>query len=243
MPAVQFVSDLHLDPGRPDITRLFLQYLGGRGRDAGTIYILGDLFEAWIGDDDDTPLSRDIASELKACTDSGTSVFVLRGNRDFLLGEKFAGACGYTLLGDPARIDLFGQSALLMHGDTLCTDDTDYLAFRDKVHETGWQQDFLGKPIEERRRIAGELRDASRNASERKTGAVMDVNHDMVTRVMEDHGVRLLIHGHTHRQAAHSLVVERQPATRIALGSWETSGTMLEYTSEGYQFEELAAPA
>ena len=243
MPVVQFVSDLHLDPGRPDITRLFLQYLENRGRDAEAIYILGDLFEAWIGDDDDSPLSRDIVSGLKACADSGTPVFMLRGNRDFLLGEQFARTSGCILLDDPARIDLFGHGALLMHGDTLCTDDTKYLAFRHKVHERDWQQDFLGRPFAERRRIAGELRDASRNASRLKGGAVMDVNHDTVTRVMEEHGVHLLIHGHTHRQAVHQLVVDDQPATRIALGSWDTGGTVLEYKPEGYRFEELAVPA
>ncbi len=243
MPAVQFISDLHLDTGRPDITRRFLQYLGSRGRDAGAIYILGDLFEAWIGDDDDAPLSRAIARGLKACADSGTSVFVLRGNRDFLLGGRFAGSSGCTLLDDPASIDLFGQPALLMHGDTLCTDDTDYLALRNTLHEPGWQQDFLDKPIEERRRIAVEVRDASRHAGTRKTGKVMDVNHETVAHIMEHHGVRLLIHGHTHRQAVHNLAVDGQSATRIALGSWDAGAHLLEYTPDGYRFENLAESA
>ncbi|MDH3899855.1 MAG: UDP-2,3-diacylglucosamine diphosphatase [Gammaproteobacteria bacterium] len=242
MPAVLFISDLHLDPDRPGITRLFLDFLGNRGRDAEAIYILGDLFEAWVGDDDDAPLFRDISSGIKACADSGTSVFVLRGNRDFLLGDQFAGSSGCTLLDDPARIDLFGHAVLLMHGDTLCTDDTDYLAFRHTLRERGWQQGFLGKPIEERRRIAGELRDASRTAGGLKTGAAMDVDHGAVTRVMEDHGVDLLIHGHTHRQAVHNLAIDGRPATRIVLGSWDTGGNVLEYSPEGYRFEKLAAP-
>jgi len=239
MPAVQFISDLHLDAGRPDTRHLFLQYLGSRGRDADAIYILGDLFEVWIGDDDETPLSREIASGLKSCVDSGTPVFVLRGNRDFLLGDRFAGSSACTLLEDPARIDLFGQAVLLMHGDTLCTDDGDYLAFRHTVREPGWQQDFLGMPIGERRRVAAELRDASIDAGEFKSGEVMDVNHGAVTRVMEDHGVNLLIHGHTHRQAVHRFAVHGQPATRIALGSWDTGGTVLEYTPDGYRFEKM----
>lgn len=242
MPALQFIADLHLDAGRPDTARLFLQYLGGRGRDADAIYILGDLFEVWIGDDDETRLSREVASGLKSCVDSGTPVFVLRGNRDFLLGDRFSGSSACTLLDDPARIDLFGQAALLTHGDTLCTDDRDYLAFRHRVRGHGWQQDFLGKPIGERRRIAAELRDASIAAGEFKSGAMMDINHDAVIRVMEDHGVRLLIHGHTHRQAVHRYAVDGQPATRIALGSWDSGGTVLEYTPEGYRFEKLAAP-
>lgn len=240
MPAVQFISDLHLDAGRPETRRLFLHYLGSRGRDADAIYILGDLFEAWIGDDDETPLSREIASGLKTCVDAGTPVFVLRGNRDFLLGDRFAGSSACTLLDDPARIDLFGQVALLTHGDTLCTADSDYLAFRRRVREPGWQQDFLGKPVGERRRIAAELRDASSAAGELKSDALMDINHGAVTRVMQDHEVRLLIHGHTHRQAVHRLAVHGEPATRIALGSWDSGGTLLEYTPEGYRFEKLA---
>ena len=242
MPAIQFISDLHLDAGRPDTTRLFLQYLGSRGRVADAIYILGDLFEVWVGDDDETPLSREVAIGLKSCVDSGTHVFVLRGNRDFLLGDRFAGSSACTLLDDPARIDLFGQAALLMHGDTLCTDDGDYLAFRHTVREPGWQQDFLGKPVEERRRVAAELRDASIDAGEFKSGEVMDVNHGAVTGVMEGNGVRLLIHGHTHRQAEHRFAVGGRPATRIALGSWDTGGTVLEFTPDGYRFEKLAAP-
>jgi UDP-2,3-diacylglucosamine hydrolase len=242
MPAVQFISDLHLGTGRPDTTLRFLQYLENSGRDADAIYILGDLFEAWIGDDDETPLSREIASGLKTCVAAGTAVFVLRGNRDFLLGDRFAGSSACTLLDDPARIDLFGQAALLTHGDILCTDDGDYLAFRQRVRQHGWQQDFLGKPVEERRLIAAELRHASRNFGELKSDAVMDVNHDAVIRVMEDHGVRVLIHGHTHRQAVHRFAVHEQPATRIALGSWDTGATVLEYTPEGYRFEKLAAP-
>ena len=242
MPAIQFISDLHLDAGRPDTTRLFLQYLGSRGRDADAIYILGDLFDVWIGDDDETPLSREVASGLKSCVDSGTPVFVLPGNRDFLLGDRFARSSACILLDDPARIDLFGQAALLMHGDTLCTDDGEYLAFRHTVRESGWQQDFLGKPVEERRRVAVELRNASIDAGEFKSGEVMDVNHDAVTRVMDDHGVRLLIHGHTHRQAVHRFAVDGQPASRIVLGSWGTDGNLLEYSPEGFRFEKLAAP-
>jgi UDP-2,3-diacylglucosamine hydrolase len=242
MPALQFIADLHLDAGRPDTTRLFLQYLGSRGRDADAIYILGDLFEVWIGDDDETVLSREVTGGLKTCVDSGTRVFVLRGNRDFLLGERFASLSSCTLLDDPARIDLFGQAALLTHGDILCTGDADYLAFRHRVREAGWQQDFLGRPIGERRRIAAELRDASIDAGEFKSGEVMDVNPGAVTRLMEDHAARLLIHGHTHRQAVHRLAVHHQPATRIALGSWDTGGTVLECTPEGHRFEKLAVP-
>jgi len=243
MPVVQFVSDLHLDPGRPDTTRQFLQYLESRGRDAAAIYILGDLFETWIGDDDDAPLSREIAGGMKACSNAGTALFVLRGNRDFLLGERFAAACGYTLLDDPASIDLFGQTALLMHGDILCTDDTEYLRFRHQVHTPGWQQDFLGKPIAARRRIACELRDASRNAGSDKSGAVMDVNPGAVTAIMQEYGVRLLIHGHTHTQGVHRFSIDDQPATRVVLGSWDTGGTLLECRPDGYRFEKLATSA
>jgi UDP-2,3-diacylglucosamine hydrolase len=239
MPAVQFISDLHLDAGRPATTQRFLQYLGSHGRDAAAIYILGDLFEAWIGDDDETPLSREIASGLKACADSGTPVFVLRGNRDFLLGDRFARLSACTLLDDPARIELFGQPALLMHGDSLCTGDRAYLALRNRVRQPDWQQDFLARPIEERRRIACELRDASNQAGKLKSGAAMDVNPAAVDHAMQDHGVCLMIHGHTHRQAVHRLIIDGQPATRIALGSWDAGATVLEFTPEDYRFENL----
>lgn len=241
MPAVQFISDLHLDAGHPDTTRRFLHYLGGRARDAGAIYILGDLFEAWIGDDDETPHSQEITAGLKACADTGTTVFVLRGNRDFLLGDRFAGASTCILLDDPVRIELFGQAALLMHGDTLCTGDAEYLAFRNQVREPGWQQDFLAKPAGERRRIAGELRDASIHAGRLKSAGAMDANPDAVSHAMQAHGVHLLIHGHTHRQGVHRLTIDGQAATRIALGSWDTGATMLEFTPKGYCFEKLVA--
>ncbi|UCC56610.1 MAG: UDP-2,3-diacylglucosamine diphosphatase [Gammaproteobacteria bacterium] len=243
MQAVLFISDLHLDHDRPELSRLFLTFLGNRGRDADAIYVLGDLFEAWVGDVDDAPLVREIMNGMTACADSGTAVFVLRGNRDFLLGDRFARSSGCTLLDDPVRIDLFGQAALLMHGDTLCTDDTDYLAFRHKVRKREWQLGFLEKPIEERRRIACELREASHDAGGLKTGEEMDVNPDTVARVMEEHGVHLLIHGHTHRQAVHRLVIDGQPATRIVLGSWDAGGNVLEYSPAGYRFENLEVPA
>ncbi len=241
MPAVQFISDLHLDAGHPDATRRFLRYLGSRARDAGALYILGDLFEAWIGDDDDTAHSQQVAAGLKACADAGTAVFVLRGNRDFLLGDRFAAASACILLDDPHRIELFGQDALLMHGDTLCASDTEYLAFRSQVREPGWQQDFLARPVGERRRIAGELREASLLAGRLKTAAAMDANPDTVRRTMQAHGVHLLIHGHTHRQKVHQLTIDGQPATRIALGSWDTAAALLEFTPDGYRFEALAA--
>jgi UDP-2,3-diacylglucosamine hydrolase len=243
MPAVLFLSDLHLDHERPDLTHLFLAFLDDRGRDADAIYILGDLFEAWVGDDDDSPLVRDIQGGMKACADSGTSVFVLRGNRDFLLGDRFARSSGCMLLDDAARIDLFGQAALLMHGDTLCTDDTDYLAFRRRVREHEWQLAFLEQPIGERRRIASRLREASHDAGGRKTGVEMDVSPDTVNRVMEEHGVHLLIHGHTHRRAVHKFAINGEPATRIVLGGWDAGGSVLEYSPAGYRFESLEAPA
>jgi len=236
MAEVQFLSDLHLAAGRPEVTRRFLHYLESRGRDADAVYILGDLFEAWIGDDDDSTLSRDVIHGLKGCADAGTRIFILRGNRDFLLGERFSLSSGCTLLDDPVRIELFGQPVLLMHGDTLCSEDTDYLVMRSRFRNPAWQRDFLARSLAERRRIAAGFRDASRAAGLSRTGESTDVSLEAVIRNMCDYGVRLLIHGHTHRQARHPLAIGRETATRISLGSWESGGHYLECTPGDCRF-------
>lgn len=239
MPCTLFISDLHLDPQRPEITRLFLEFLAGRARIAEAVYILGDLFEAWLGDDDDSPLNRAVVNGLRECVDSGTPLHVMRGNRDFLMGEVFAGLSGCSLLDDPARIDLYGTPTLLMHGDLLCTDDTRYMAFRATVRTSGWRHAFLARPLEERRRIAMELRDASREETRSKPEAIMDVNQGAVIRMMQAHKVRRLIHGHTHRPYLHDLRVDSRPLRRLVLGDWYVQGSILECTPEGCRLQTI----
>ena len=240
MPDTLFISDLHLDPERPAITDLFLDFLGNRASASKALYILGDLFEAWIGDDDCSAMNDAVCQGLKACTESGTPVFVMHGNRDFLLGAAFAKRCGCTLLNDPARIELYGTPTLLMHGDLLCTDDTEYMGFREMVRNPGWQEALLSKPLEERRRMAQEMRATSREQTRGKAESIMDVNPGAVDRVMTEHHVRCLIHGHTHRPAIHDLELAGHPAQRIVLGDWYEQGSVLVCSATGCELQGIA---
>jgi UDP-2,3-diacylglucosamine hydrolase len=234
-----FISDLHLDPERPTVTKLFLELLGTRATDADTLYILGDLFEAWVGDDDASPMNQAVCTGLKKCVTSGTPVFIMHGNRDFLLAAQFADASGATLLEDPALIDLYGTPTLLMHGDLLCTDDREYLVFRAMVRDPQWQQQLLSKSLQERQLIAREMRNKSRQQTGGKPESIMDVNQEAVVETMTAHKVQRLIHGHTHRPAIHDLLVSGQPAQRIVLGDWYEQGSLLECTPTGCRLEAL----
>jgi UDP-2,3-diacylglucosamine hydrolase len=239
MQGTLFISDLHLDPERPAVTALFLEFLGKRARQADAVYILGDLFEAWIGDDDETPLNLEVIHGIRACVDAGTPVFVMHGNRDFLLGDRFAMQSHCTLLQDPACIDLYGIPTLLMHGDLLCTDDTEYLAFRQMVRGSGWQSELLAKPLAVRREMAAEMRRNSREKTAGKPESIMDVNPAAVLDVMRQHAVVQLIHGHTHRPGVHTLQIAGQPARRYVLGDWYDHGSMLECCRDGCRLHEL----
>jgi UDP-2,3-diacylglucosamine hydrolase len=239
MQGTLFISDLHLDPERPAVTALFLEFLATLARQADAVYVLGDLFEAWIGDDDETPLNLEVIHGIRACVDAGTPVFVMHGNRDFLLGERFARQSRCTLLQDPACIDLYGIPTLLMHGDLLCTDDTEYLAFRDMVRNSDWQKELLAKPLAVRREIAAEMRRNSREKTAGKPESIMDVNPTEVLDAMTRHAVVQLIHGHTHRPGVHSLHVAGQPASRYVLGDWYDQGSMLECSRDGCRLQEL----
>ncbi len=234
-----FVSDLHLDPERPAVTELFLGFLEQHAGKADALYILGDLFEAWIGDDDLSALNQAVCAGLKACAGQGTPVYVMHGNRDFLLGERFARLAGCMLLEDPAVIDLYDTPTLLMHGDLLCTDDTEYMKFRATVRDPAWQAALLAKPLGERRRMAQEMRQASRAQTGGKPEAIMDVNDQAVTDCMHRHGVSRLIHGHTHRPATHELSLDGQPAQRIVLGDWYEQGSVLECTAQDCRLQAL----
>jgi UDP-2,3-diacylglucosamine hydrolase len=233
--ATLFIADLHLHTEEPAITAGFLRFLRGEARSADALYILGDLFEAWIGDDSPEPLNREIAKEIKALVDSGVPCFFIHGNRDFLLGKRFARESGMTLLPEEQCLDLYGRKVLIMHGDTLCTDDTGYLAFRAKVHQPWLQTLFLALPLFIRRRIAAKMRDDSKNANSHKSMEIMDVNAHAVVEVMKKHQVQWLIHGHTHRPAVHELTANDQPAFRVVLGAWHSEGSMVKVTTDNVE--------
>ena len=239
MSSTLFVSDLHLDASRPRITRLFLEVLDTRGRDADAVYILGDLFEIWPGDDDDSALSHEVTEGLRACVASGTPVHLMHGNRDFLIGAQFAARTGCRLLDDPARIDLYGSPVLLMHGDILCTDDVEYQAFRAEVRDPRWQEAFLRESLPARRDTARELRAKSRASTREKPESIRDVNPDTVVRLMTDHGVQQLIHGHTHRPGIHEFEIAGKPARRMVLGDWYRQGSLLECTPQGCRLRDI----
>ena len=237
---ILFISDLHLDARRPAITTLFLEFLAGLDpRHCASLYILGDLFEAWIGDDNDDPHDAAVIAALRATTLRGIPVWIMHGNRDFLLGERFGQVTGCTLLADPVRIELGGEATLLMHGDTLCTDDHEYQQFRDMVRNPDWQRQFLAKPLAERRAIAANLRETSRQRTGEKAAEIMDVNPQAVLDTLRAHGVRRLIHGHTHRPAVHALELDGRPAQRIVLGDWYTQGSVLYAENGSLRLESL----
>ena len=233
-----FISDLHLDPRRPAITALFLDFLTGLAS-GESLFILGDLFEAWIGDDEDDPHYQHILQHLRSTTERGVAIAVMHGNRDFLLGEGFARATGCALLKDPTRIELAGEPVLLMHGDTLCIDDQEYQQFRALVRNPDWQAEFLAKPLLERRQIAAHLRETSRQRTGEKDMNIMDVNSRAVADAMQAHGVRRLIHGHTHRPAIHDFDLDGHSVQRIVLGDWYEQGSVLTCVGGQYRLSTL----
>ncbi|HCU0294614.1 TPA: UDP-2,3-diacylglucosamine diphosphatase [Citrobacter sedlakii] len=228
--ATLFIADLHLCTEEPAITAGFLRFLAGEARQADALYILGDLFEAWIGDDDPLPLHRQIAAAIKAVVDAGVPCFFIHGNRDFLLGKRFARESGIILLPQEKVLTLYGRRILIMHGDTLCTDDHGYQAFRAKVHQRWLQTLFLALPLFIRKRVAAKMRAGSKAANSSKSLAIMDVNQDAVVAGMEKHQVQWLIHGHTHRPDVHTLTANGQPAFRVVLGAWHSEGSMVKVT-------------
>ncbi len=223
-----FISDLHLEESRPDITEAFLGFLNGTASGVDQLYILGDFFEAWIGDDERTPLQEQIAAALRKLRDSGTDIFLMHGNRDFLIGEDFCKRAGATLLDDPTVIDLHGTPTLLMHGDSLCTADVEYQKFRANMRNPQWQQMILQRPLEDRQQMARQLREISMAKNQGKEEFIMDVTPEEVVKDMEAHGVQRMIHGHTHRPAVHELIANGLPAKRIVLGDWDKNVWWLE---------------
>ncbi|APE32141.1 UDP-2,3-diacylglucosamine diphosphatase [Halomonas aestuarii] len=225
------ISDLHLHPGAPAITEGFLAWLDTRARGCDDLYILGDFFEAWIGDDlldlvDRDPtghaaLAARVAAALRTLAEAGTAIHLMHGNRDFLLGERFAEAAGARLLPDPSVVTLGDRPVLLMHGDSLCTRDEAYMAFRRQARDPQWQAQILSMPITERIDLARQLREQSGEANSNKAEDIMDVTPEEVVKALQEHNVTTLIHGHTHRPAVHDLEIEGAPARRLVLGDWQ----------------------
>lgn len=222
-----FVSDLHLAADRPETTRLFIHFLETRARQARAVYVLGDLFEVWLGDDMILPDYQPAIAAMKALSDSGVPLFLMHGNRDFFMGEQLMQLCGATLLDDPSKIDLDGIPTLLMHGDTLCSDDLEYMKFRAMVRNPEWQNEVLAKSPAERLALAKQFREISKTETGNKAENIMDVNQAEVERMFSAHSVKRLIHGHTHRPAMHELKINNQNVQRIVLGDWYTQGSVL----------------
>lgn len=241
-----FISDLHLDDVRPETTAQFIDLLARDCHGIEALYILGDLYEAWIGDDDDSALAQMTQKALADCRASGTRLFVQRGNRDFLLGPQFAERIGAQLLPDYAVISCAGTPTLLMHGDLLCTEDREYLAFRNQVRNPAWQQHFLSQPLAARRIFAEQARQASQSRQQglketQQLETITDVTPDAVLSTMRRYGVTRMIHGHTHRPARHALDLDGLPAERIVLGDWYTQSSHL--ASDGNTLKLYHSPA
>ncbi|UTW07621.1 UDP-2,3-diacylglucosamine diphosphatase [Pseudomonas benzenivorans] len=232
---ILLISDLHLEEERPDISRAFLHFLKTRATQAEALYILGDFFEAWIGDDAISPFQRSIAQALRQLSDSGTRIYLMHGNRDFMIGQAFCREAGCTLLKDPSRVELNGELVLLMHGDSLCTQDEAYMRMRRWLRNPLSLFILRNLPLATRHKLARKLRKESRTQTAMKASEIVDVTPGEVPRVMAAHGVRTLIHGHTHRPAEHELRVEGQPARRIVLGDWDRQGWALQIDGPSWQ--------
>ncbi len=243
--ATLFLADLHLDDARPHITRLFERYLAGpEACQAGALYILGDLVEAWIGDDDDAELPARIAHAIHALADRGVPVYFMHGNRDFLMGHDFADRAGMTLIEEDAVVhDIEGTPTLLMHGDTLCTDDVEYQQVRARVRTPQWKAQVLATPLDARRALAARSRDESRSHTGSTDETIMDVNQGAVEQAMRQAGVTRLIHGHTHRPAIHDFTLDGRDARRIVLGDWYEQGSVLSVDGDDIHLCALETPA
>ena len=235
-----FISDLHIDASCPAITRQFLDLVDGEARQSEALYILGDLFESWVGDDAADPHQTAAISALKALTDSGVPCFVMHGNRDFLLGSQFCRMSGAQLLPDPLIITLYGEPVLVMHGDALCTDDHAYQRLRATVREADWQRQFLALSIASRRALANAARVGSQAHTAAMEYAITDVNADSVAMALRGAGTLTLLHGHTHRPAIHTLQVDGRPCTRIVLGDWYHQGSVLRWDHGGPELVSLS---
>lgn len=242
--ATLFVSDLHLDATRPEITAHFLRFLATEARTADALYILGDLFEAWVGDDDPSDAGRAVAEALHGVADAGAPVYFQRGNRDFLVGAAYAARAGFAILPDPAVIVLGGAPVLVSHGDLLCTDDHAYQAFRAQTRDPAWQAQFLAQPLQARLAFAAQARAASQaRQGELQQAGTMETITDVAAAAVDEmfarYGVDTMIHGHTHRPAIHRLTAGGRQCRRIVLGDWYTQGSVLRVADGHYDLQTL----
>ncbi len=234
-----FISDLHLEAERPDISKQFLSFLEKEAREADDLYILGDLFEAWVGDDDPNTHYFTIKRALRKLTDKGIPVYFMHGNRDFMIGRGFANETGIDILKDPFKVNMYGQKVLLSHGDILCTDDVQYQRIRKMTRDPDWQASILARPLKDRLRMAGEARRQSLEQTINLSMEITDVNQDAVKQVIQKSNVDILLHGHTHRPAIHDVEIGGRKAKRIVLGDWYTQGSMVRWDSRGPKLEAM----
>ena len=241
-----FISDLHLDAERPAVTELFGAFMQREAVAADALYILGDLFEAWVGDDDPSETGAYVEARIREVADAGVPVFFIRGNRDFLLGNAFARRAGMRILPDPAVVMLYGKPAILMHGDLLCTGDTTYQAFRAQTRNPAWQAQFLSQPLAGRLAFAAQARAASaahqggmKQSDKAQFEALTDVTPAAVDATLVQFGIDTLIHGHTHRPAIHELIVGERACRRVVLGDWYEQGSVLRVEPHGMTLERL----
>lgn len=237
--ATLFISDLHLDASLPGLTRLFERFMDEQASHADALYILGDLFEAWVGDDDDRPETEQFVASLRALSDQGVPLYVMHGNRDFLFTSGFVARTGCALLSDPSLIDLYGTPTLILHGDSLCTDDVKHQESRTLLRSEEWKTKFLELPLNKRIELAQEYRSMSREHLRDKPEAIMDVNAQAVSQLMQEHGVTQMIHGHTHRPAIHTLELNGTSARRIVLGDWDQCGSVLSCDENGCELKQF----
>ena len=238
--AVLFISDLHIDESRPAITEQFLGFLSAEARDAEALYILGDLFESWVGDDAADAAQSAAITGLHSLTSQGVPCFVMHGNRDFLLATQFCRMSGAELLPDPLIVTLYGEPVLVTHGDALCTDDRAYQRLRATVRDADWQRQFLALSIASRRALAGAARVGSQAHTAAVEYAITDVNADSVAMALRGARTATLLHGHTHRPAIHPLQVDGRPCTRIVLGDWYDQGSLLRWDRNGPELVSLS---
>jgi UDP-2,3-diacylglucosamine hydrolase len=234
-----FISDLHLEADRPDIGKQFLHFLETDAKEADDLYILGDLFEAWVGDDDPNTHYFTIKRALRKLTDGGIPVYFMHGNRDFMVGKGFANETGVKILEDPYKVTMYGERTLLSHGDILCIDDVKYQRVRKMVRDPDWQAQMRAKPLKDRLRYAQEARRQSMEQTINMSLEITDVNQDEVARVMKKHNVDVLLHGHTHRPDIHTVDLGNRKAKRIVLGDWYTQGSVVRWDSRGPKLEAM----
>lgn len=234
-----FISDLHLQASKPEIGEQFLSFLEGEATRAEALYVLGDLFEYWVGDDDPNPHYAIMKRAIRDLVDSGVPVFFMHGNRDFMVGKQFAEDTGVTLLEDPEAIELHGEKVLLSHGDALCIDDQHYQQMRLMTRNPEWQAMMRAKPLEERIAIAENARQQSQEYNASLEEDIMDVNQDAVVDTLRKHGVDVLLHGHTHRPAVHEVALKARTALRIVLGDWYEQGSVVRWDENGPRLETM----